>query len=44
MERIIKAIVNKERKKIKVNLLTTAVIVKIEDLKQKRYILLKGEL
>ncbi len=44
MKRTVKVVIDKKREKLEVNLLTTAGMVKIEDLKQRRYILLKGSL
>ena len=44
LSRTVQVIEEGKRKKIEVNLLTTAGLVKTSDLKQKRYILLKGKL
>lgn len=44
MERTVKIMVNNEREKIKLNLLTTAGVVDIFNLKHKRCILLKGNI
>ncbi len=44
LSRTVQVIEEGKRKKIEVNLLTTAGLVKVIDLKQKRYVLLKGKL